>query len=197
MENVMAKVILDISMSLDGYVTAAGQTAEEPVGPGGEVLHDWAFGEDERGRQVLEDGVAGLGAVVTGRTTYDTSLPWWGPNGPSGSARRPVFVVTHQAPAEGPEDGVYTFVTDGIESALKQARAAAGEQDVCVMGGANVAQQYVAAGLLDEISIHLVPVLFGGGTRLFEHLGDEHIRLEPVATVETPPAVHLRFRVLR
>jgi dihydrofolate reductase len=193
----MAKVILDISMSLDGFVTAAGATAEEPVGPGGEVLHDWAFGEDERGRQVLEDGVAGLGAVVTGRTTYDTSLPWWGPNGPSGSARRPVFVVTHRAPAESPEDGVYRFVTDGIESACKQAQAAAGEQDVCVMGGANIAQQYVAAGLLDEISIHLVPILFGGGTRLFEHLGDEHIRLEPMAAVETPPAIHLRFRVLR
>jgi len=135
-------------------------------------------------------------AVITGRDTYDTSVPSWGPDGPSGPARRPVFVVTHGAPAESPEGGVYTFVTDGIESELEQAREAAGKQDVCVMGGASIGQQYIAAGLVDEISIHLVPVLFGSGTPMFDHLGDEHIHLEVVEVVDTRAAIHTRFRVV-
>jgi dihydrofolate reductase len=98
---------------------------------------------------------------------------------------------------ESPEEGVYTFVTEGIESALEQARAAAGDKDVSVMGGASIGQQYIAAGLVDEIQIHLAPVLFGSGTRMFEHLGGEHIRLEPTAVIETPAAIHLRFRIVR
>ena len=127
--------------------------------------------------------------------TYDTSVPWWGADGPTGSARRPVFVVTHNVPAAVPEGGVYRFVTDGIESALEQARAAAGDRIVCVMGGASMGQQYIAAGLIDEIQIHLVPVLFGSGTRMFEHLGSEHIHLETAEVIETPAATHLRFRI--
>jgi dihydrofolate reductase len=106
-----------------------------------------------------------------------------------------VFVVTHDAPAESPERGVYTFVTDGIESALEQAKAAAGEKIVTVMGGASIGQQYIAAGLVDEISVHLVPVLLGSGTRMFEHLGGEHIQLEPIEVIGTRSATHLRFRI--
>jgi dihydrofolate reductase len=107
-----------------------------------------------------------------------------------------VFVLTHAEPEDAPEGGVYTFVTDGIERALEEAKAAAGDQDVAVMGGAHIGQQYIAAGLVDEISIHLVPVLFGDGTRMFEHLGGEHIQLETAGVIETPEATHLRFRVV-
>lgn len=191
----MGRVVFDISMSLDGYMTAAGQTPEEPLGPGGERLTEWAFGTDERNSEYLTSQVAGLGAVITGRATYDSSLPWWRSDGPSGSARRPVFVLTHTAPEDAPVDGVYTFVTDGIESALRQARTAAADQVVCIMGGADIGQQFLAAGLVDEVSIHLVPVLFGAGTRMFDHLGPEHIQLEAVDALATPTAIHTRFRV--
>ena len=137
-----------------------------------------------------------VGTVIAGRRTYDLSVPWWEADGPAGPARVPVFVVTHAEPEEVPEGGVYTFVTDGIESALEEAKAAAGDKDVAVMGGADIGQQYIRAGLIDEISIHLVPVLFGNGTRMFEHLGGEHIRLETVGVIATPAATHLRFRVV-
>ena len=189
----MSKVVFDISMSLDGFITAGNQSQEEPLGEGGQQLHAWL--EDDSGRQILEEASGDLGAVIAGRKTYDESIPWWGSDGPTGPARRPVFVVTHDAPSETPKEGVYTFVTDGIESALEQAKAAAGDKTVSVMGGASIGQQYITAGLVDELSIHLVPVLFGSGTRLFEHLGDGHIQLEPATVVETPAAVHLRFQV--
>lgn len=195
----MSQVIIDISLSLDGFMTAANQTAEEPLGDGGQQLHDWAFGDnaDAVSRKMLEEGIASIGAVVCGRKTYDDSLPWWGADGPTGPARRPLFVVTHSAPMESPEGGIYTFVTDGIESALAQAKAAAGEKDISVMGGASIGQQCLAAGLVDEISIHLVPVLFGSGTRMFDHLSAAHIQLEPIDTVATSLATHLRYRVVR
>jgi dihydrofolate reductase len=108
-----------------------------------------------------------------------------------------VFVATHAEPEDVPEGGVYTFVTDGIESALEDAKAVAGDKDVAVMGGAEIGQQYLRAGLIDEISIHLVPVLLGGGTRMFEHLGGEHIQLETAGVIETPQATHLRFRIVK
>jgi len=192
----MGKVVLAISMSLDGFITAANRRPEEPMGDGGLRLHDWAGGEDERNSRFLADAIEKLGAVIAGRTTYDDSIPGWGANGPTGPARRPVFVVTHQAPAESPSGGVYEFVTGGIRGALDQARAAAGDKNVCVMGGASVIQQYIAAGLIEEIQIHLVPVLFGGGTRLFENLGAAHIQLESTEVIHTAAATHLRFRVL-
>lgn len=143
----MSKVIFDISMSLDGFMTAANQNLEEPLGEGGLQLHAWAIGDDTdaRDRKVLEEGIASIRAVIAGRETYDTSLPGWGVDGPTGLARRPVFVVTHRAPAESPEGGVYTFVTDGIASALVLARATAGKKDISVMGGASIGQQYLAA----------------------------------------------------
>jgi dihydrofolate reductase len=194
----MSKVVFDISMSLDGFMTVANRRPEEPMGDGGLRLVEWAMGgAGDRNRKFLEDAIENLGAVITGRETYDTSVPWWGADGPSGVARRPVFVVTHQAPSAAPEGGVYTFVTDGIESALQQAKAAAGDKYVTVMGGASIGQQYIAAGLVDEISIHLVPILFGSGTRMFEHLGSQHIQLEIVEVIETPAAIHLRFRVVK
>ena len=194
----MGKVTFDISMSLDGFITAANVRPEEPLGDGGERLHEWAFGgEDERNRKLLAEAVAGLGAVIAGRITYDASVPWWGADGPTGAARVPVFVVTHTMPADVPEGGVYTFVTDGIERALQEAKAAAGDKDVSVMGGADIGQQYIRAGLVDEISIHLVPVLFGGGTRMFEKLGGEPIQLETVEVLATAAATHLRFRVVK
>jgi dihydrofolate reductase len=193
----MGKVIFDISMSLDGFMTAANQRPEEPLGEGGERLHEWAFGSDPRDREVLAGGAGSLGAVICGRRTYVDSVPWWGADGPTGDARVPVFVLSHEAPGDVPDGGVYTFVTEGIEAALKQAKAAAGDKDVTVMGGADTGQQFITAGLLDEFSIHLVPVLFGSGTRMFGHLGNGHLQLENLGSVQTPAATHLRFRVVR
>ncbi|MEI2775368.1 MAG: dihydrofolate reductase family protein [Tetrasphaera sp.] len=192
----MGKVVFDISMSLDGFVTASGRSAEQPTGLGGEQLTQWAFGQDERNRSFLADAVADLGAVIAGRETYDTSLPWWGTDGPSGEARRPVFVVTHR---EGtpPEGGVYQFVTGGIEQALQRAQDAAADQVVCIMGGAEMGQQYLEAGLLDEISLHVVPVLFGSGTRLFDNVPSRHVQLALADSLSTPDAVHLRYQVAK
>jgi dihydrofolate reductase len=193
----MTNVIFDISMSLDGFVTASNVRPEEPLGDGGQRLHEWAFGEDERNRELLEEAMNFVGAVIAGRRTYDLSVASWGSDGPAGPARVPVFVVTHAEPDDTPEGGVYTFMTDGIESALEQAKAAAGDKVVAVMGGADIGQQFIRAGLVDEISIHLVPVLFGSGTRMFEHLGSEHIRLETAGVIETPEATHLRFHIVK
>jgi dihydrofolate reductase len=191
----VTRVIFDISMSLDGFVTASNVRPEEPMGDGGQRLHDWAFGEDERNRELLTESMNFVGAIVAGRRTYDISVGW-GADGPARPARVPVFVVTHAEPEEAPEGGVYTFVTGGTESALEEAKAAAGDKDVAVMGGAETGQQFIRTGLVDEISIHLVPVLFGSGTRLFEHLGKEHIQHETTGVIETPEATHLRFRVV-
>lgn len=190
----MGKVSFNISMSLDGFINGPDVTAEEGLGKGGERLHDWAFKGDERNREVLASAHE-LGAIIAGRRTYDLSVPWWGADGPTGELRVPVFVVTHSVPDDVPDGGVYTFVTGGIEEALEQAKAAAGDKGVSVMGGASTGRQYLAAGLLDEIAIHLVPVLLGGGTRMFEE-GEEQRQLELVDVVDTPLATHLRYRVL-
>jgi dihydrofolate reductase len=192
----MGKTVFDISMSLDGFVTGANQTLEEPMGDEGQRLVAWAFGTDESNRRYLDQTVGGLGAVICGRQTYDHSLPWWGADGPSGLVRRPVFVVTHEVPATNPPGTVYEFVTDGIKSALGRAWAAAGDNDVCVMGGADLGRQFIAAGLVDEISIHLVPVLLGAGTRLFDGERTGHVGLEVVDMLSTPSATHLRYRIV-
>jgi len=192
----MGKVVYDISMSLDGFITAAGQTPLEPMGAGGQRLHDWAFGDDERDREVLSTGLAGTGAVITGRRNYTDALPWWGADGPTGPARLPIVVLCHEIPADPPPPGgVYTFVTGGVEQALKQAREAAGDKDVTVMGGAETGRQFLAAGLVDEISIHLVPVVLGGGTPMFT--GGMPVELENIGSLQTAAATHLRFRVRR
>jgi dihydrofolate reductase len=193
----MSTVVLDISMSLDGFVTASNPSVEEPLGPGGQRLHEWVFGGDEQSRELLERAASSVGAIISGRRNYDLAVPWWGPDGPGGPARLPVFVITHRAPAHDPHGGVYTFVTDGIDSALAQARAAAGGKIVAVMGGADIGRQFLRAGLLDEISIHLVPVLLGSGTRLFGDLESGHVRLAALDVISTPEATHLRYRVDR
>lgn len=193
----MGIVSFDISMSVDGFIAASGMTAEEGMGVGGEVLHDWAFRGEDRDRAVLEQGGAHLGAVIAGRRTYDNSIRWWGPDGPTGSMRVPLFVVSHGVPDDVPDGSVYTFVPD-IRDALDGARTAAGDRDIGIMGGADIARQYLRAGLVDEVSIHLVPVLFGSGTPLFpegESLG-EHVRLERLECISTDAATHLRFRVV-
>ncbi|MEU5876379.1 dihydrofolate reductase family protein [Spirillospora sp. NPDC047279] len=192
----MGKVIFDMSMSLDGYVRASGPTPDEPLGKGGELLHEWAMAGPAAGGALPAAAAPQWGAYITGRRNYDDSLRWWGADGPTGPARLPLFVVTHQAPATSPENGVYTFVTDGVESALRQAREAAGDGDVAVMGGPDIGGQLVRAGLVDHIGVHVVPVLFGGGLRFFEHIGDEHIRLEVVGVTDTPQATHLMYRIV-
>jgi dihydrofolate reductase len=187
----LSKVILDMSMSLDGFATASGQTAEEPMGPGGLKLVDWAISDpDEHSREVISRGIGGTGAVIVGRRTYDTSVAWWGDNGPTGDAKLPIFVVTH---TETEPYGVYQFVTGGLEAAVAQAKEAAGDKSVAV-SGAEVGQNLLRAGLLDEISVHVVPVLFGTGTRLFDQIG-AHVELERLEVIDTPNVVHMRFRV--
>jgi dihydrofolate reductase len=192
----MGKVIYDISMSLDGFITGANVRPEAGLGDGGERLHEWAFNSaDPRNHELLAKG-ASLGAVITGRHNYDLSIPYWGADGPIGSARIPVVVVSHSVPEDTPDGGVYIFA-DGIETALEKAKKAAGAKDVAIMGGGNIAAQFIALDLIDEISIHLVPVLFGAGIRLFEHLGNEHIQLETIEVIETKEAIHMRFRVVK
>ena len=142
-------------------------------------------------------GIAGTGAVICGRVTYDDSIRWWQADGPTGAARLPALRRDpHRARPRLPPDGVYAFVTTGIEDALAQAREAAKGKTVTIMGGPAVANQFLRAGLVDEVSIHLVPVLFGAGTRLTETL-PAHIQLELADQVSAPSATHLRYRVKR
>jgi dihydrofolate reductase len=189
----MTNVTFSLSMSLDGFV----------AGPNDEIdpLHDWLFsGEHEsaagfgrmsrESRRVMDAAIADLGAVVVGRNTFEASGRWDGK--PLFGA--PTFVVTHSPPTEN--RGEFTYVTEGVESAVGQARAAAGDKDVAVMG-AIVPQQAIAAGLVDEFMIHLIPVLLGEGKRLFDHLGGR-VDLERTQVVEAPEGVtHIRFRVIR
>jgi len=186
--------VFEISMSLDGYVTAAGVRPEEPMGDGGQQLHEWAFGADERGREVLAESERKVGASIAGRRTYDLSVPWWGPDGPGGAARTPTFIVSHGTPGQVPEKSVYTFVDSPIE-ALEQAAAAAGDKDIDVFS-ASIGQQLLRAGRIDQIHVHLVPVLFGAGTRLFEDLGGTHVQLEIIGVGQGLKATHLRYAVL-
>lgn len=193
----MGKVIFVISMSLDGFIAGPNVRLKEPMGEGGLVLHDWLSDtSDPRNREILIQGVGSIGAVITGRRNYDMSIRWWDADGPTGDARVPLFVVSHSKPGDVPVNGVYTF-TDSIESALSQARAAAGAKDISVMGGANIAQQFFKANLIDEIQIHLIPVILNGGLRLFEHIGSEHILLENIKAVQTTAATHLRFHIIK
>lgn len=193
----MGKVIFDISMSLDGFITGANPRPEEGwggLGEGGERLHDWGFNsKDPRNRQILE-AYKNIGANIFGRIGYEHSILNWGADGPSGAARIPTVIVSHGVPQNVPEGGVYHFV-EGVETALETAKQLAGEKDILIMG-ANVARQFLRRGLIDEVSIHLAPAVFGSGTRLFEGLEGEHVLLEALDTIQTPEAIHMRFRVL-
>ena len=189
----MGIVIYDKSMSLDGFIAGANMRLEAGLGDDGERLHDWAF-QDEAGREMLEREIARLGAVICGRRTFDMSIQYWGADGPTGSARVPLFVLSHGVADDVPDGGVYTF-TDDVETALARARETAGDKNISLMGG-EVGRQYLRAGVVDEISVHLVPVLFGSGTRMFEDVVDEHVTLELVEVAESPHATHLRYRVV-
>jgi dihydrofolate reductase len=195
----MGKVIYDISTSLDGFIAGANVRPEAGwagLGDGGERLHDWGFNSaDPHNRDIAEALVANTGAVIVGRTTYHVSIANWGADGPIGSARIPTIVVSHSVPEDIPDGGVYIFV-ESVEAAHAEAKKAAGNKDIVVQG-ANTAQQLITRGLMDEIFIHLTPVLFGSGVRLFEHVGGEHVQLETVEVIETKEAIHLRFRVVK
>jgi dihydrofolate reductase len=195
----MGKVINNISMSLDGFITGANVRPEAGwagLGEGGERLHDWGFNSaDPRNREIAEAVVASTGAVIVGRTTYNVSIPNWGADGPIGSTRVPTIVVSHSVPKDIPDGGVYMFV-DSVEAAHEEAKKAAGNKDI-VVHGANTAQQLITLGLIDEILIHLAPVLFGSGTRLIEDLSGDHVQLETTEVIETKGAIHLRFRVIK
>jgi dihydrofolate reductase len=211
-------VFIDISMSLDGYVAGPNQTLEEPLGEGGEQLHDWVVRlEAWRSRHGLEGGDTGpdeglfnanlerIGAVIMGRRMFSggsgpwESDPkadgWWGDDPPF---HVPVFILTHheREPVEKEGGTTFNFVTDGIESALEQARAAAGDKDVQIAGGAEVDQQYLRAGLVDDVTVHIAPVLLGGGVSLFGDL-DTDLRLRLTNVVEAPLAAHLQYDVER
>lgn len=202
-------------MSLDGFVAGPEQSVVNPIGIGGMGLHEWVFplkvwrvmhglegGETNENSQVIEASLANIGATVMGRNmfgghpgSWDAKQPWNGWWGVDPPFHHPVFVLTHHARAPLKLDGgtTFTFVTDGVEAALEHARRAAGGRDVSLGGGAKAAQQYLAAGLVDEMEINLVPVLLGGGERLFDRVGSDLRGMELVRTVATPKVVHLKF----
>ena len=211
----MPKLRFRISMSLDGFVAGPDQSVENPLGIGGEQLHEWVVrlaewraphglpgGDVNESSKIVEESQAGIGATIMGRNMFgghpgpwDAGNPWTGWWGSDPPFHHPVFVLTHHArePLELEGGTTFTFVTDGIESALDQARRVAGGHDVALAGGANIAQQYLKAGLVDEMEIHLVPVLLGGGEGLFDGVGGDLHGLELVRTVATPEVTHLKF----
>jgi dihydrofolate reductase len=188
------KVIADISMSLDGFVTGPDPDAEHGLGHGGEPLHTWATGSDDPvDAEILRATTERSGAVVMGRRLFDVVDGPLGWNDEMGygaglAATPPFFVVTHAAPDQVRLGLRFTFVTDGLASAV--ARAAAGDRDVVVMGGADVVRQSVEAGLVDELGIHLAPVVLGGGTPLF---GTGRVELTPTSSVASRHATHLTY----
>ncbi len=211
----MGEVRVHITVSADGYVAGPNQSLAEPLGEGGGNLHDWAFalrafrephgmegGEVNASTAVVEESLANVGAEIMGRGKFgggpgpwaerDPWLGWWGDEPPF---HMPVFVLTHhEREPLTLADTTFTFVTDGIESALEQAHRAAAGKDVLVGGGADVIDQYLAGGLVDELELNVVPVLLGGGARLFDGVGPG-IALEQVRAVEAPGVTHLKYRV--
>jgi dihydrofolate reductase len=210
----MSNVICQISISLDGFVAGPNQSMDNPIGEGGMRLHQWALATDTWNEQhglqagertpdseVIEEVSQGIGAYIMGRNMFspgrgawdESWTGWWGDDPPY---HTPVYVLTHHAREPIPMDGgtTFHFVTDGIQSALEQARAAAGDDDVSIAGGASTVRQYLAAGLLDELYLHIAPVVLGGGERLLEDVGDP--TLEPVKVVASPTVTHVKYRVV-
>jgi dihydrofolate reductase len=184
-----------MSVSLDGYVTGPNDSRENPFGDGAGMLHDWMFSAaTDEDRALLQGMVGGAGAVVMGRKSFEKNEGdgGWGQGGPLGDT--PTFVVTHNKPTAS-YPSVFTFVTDGVASAIEQAKETAGEKAVG-LHGATVMQQALPLGLVDEIHVHIVPVLLGGGTPLFGAL-DSSIGLERTGAVVTPAATHIAYRVVR
>jgi dihydrofolate reductase len=213
----VSKLRFHISVSLDGFVAGPNQTEENPLGEGGMQLHEWVFGlaawrtshgqdggEVNASTTVIEESLENIGATVMGRNMFGGKGPWgddpwdgwWGDDPPF---RMPVFIVTHHAREPVTKQGgtTFTFVTDGIESALDRAGAAAAGKDIALGGGANVAQQYLKAGLIDEMRLNVVPVLLGAGARLFDNLGGAKIGLECTHVVEAPGVTHLTYSVVK
>jgi dihydrofolate reductase len=191
----MGKVLVDLSMSLDGFITGPNPRPGLGLGEGGQRLHDWMFPPKGDFTEIVEEMFKHVGAVLMGRRSFAVGEEPWGENPPF---HMPVFVLTHDAKETITKEGgtTYTFVTDGIERLLAQAKAAAGDKDVC-LHGASIAQQCLQAGLLDEIRLHLVPILLGRGTRLFDQLGNQQIELERIGVIESESVTHLRFRVVK
>ena len=212
----MSRVRIHISVSADGYVAGPNQSEENPLGEAGERLHDWVValrawrashgmegGEVNASSAVVEEAQANIGAEIMGRGKFgggpgpwgeDPWPGWWGEDPPF---HMPVFVLTHhQREPLTLSDTTFTFVTGGIEAALEQARAAAGEKDVLIGGGADVINQYLAAGHVDELELHVAPLLLGGGARLFEGIGPD-LELEQIRVVEAPGVAHLKYRVVK
>ena len=190
----MGKVIYDMSMSLDGFITAENVRPEAGLGDEGEQLHNWGFNSTDPRNHEITKAWSTMGAVIFGKTTYDLAIQFWGANGPTGDAHVPTVIISHKVPKDIPDNSVYTFV-DSIEAAYETAKKLAGDKDIGLQGG-NIAQQFIERDLVDEIFIHLVPVLFGGGIRLIESL-KEHVQLESIETIQTKEATHLRFRVIK
>jgi dihydrofolate reductase len=212
----MGKVFADISMSLDGFVAGPQPTPKEPLGQGGEQLHEWvtrlavwrkshhkAGGETGPDSDIMQETIANTGAVIMGRRMFSGGAgPWindpnadgWWSNTPPFHV--PVFILTNHPREKVNKKGgtSFTFVVDGIKSTLLQAKAAAGNKDISVAGGATTIQQFIQAGLLDELQIHVVPVLLGGGTRLLENLGDA--KLEKMRVIDSPLVTHLKFQII-
>jgi dihydrofolate reductase len=194
----MSKVTSYISMSLDGFITdpkASVGTPLEGNDPG--RLSDWQFdAKTETDAAIVDEMFKSTGAVLMGKRMFDVGFEPWGDPPPY---HMPVFIVTHEKRAPLPMQGgtTYNFVTGGIEAVLEMARAAAGDKNVGVWGGANIMRQYLKAHLLDEMHIHLVPILLGGGIRLFEGLDPEGIELRMLNSIQTPGATHLRFEVVK
>jgi dihydrofolate reductase len=202
----MTKVMTAMSTSLDGFIAGADDNREQPLGVGGEALFNWFFEGDTPSRhypgfkmsavsaKFFDDGVDSVGAGVTGRRTYDIADAWGG-SGPVPG--RPLFVMTHSIPENVPEgDPPYTFVLDGIESAVEQATKAADGKDVFLQGG-SIIQQGIRAGLLDELHIHLVPIVLGRGVRLLDGLDAGSPQLELIGVLDAPGVTHLSYRVVK
>jgi dihydrofolate reductase len=214
----MPKVRFDITMSLDGFIAGPNRTVDQPLGEGGERLHEWAYGlaswreshglpggETNADSEILEESLRDIGAVLMGRGMFgggagpwgdDPWGGWWGDDPPF---RVPVFVLTHHARERVVKEGgtTFTFVTEGVEAAVEQALAAAGGKDVSVAGGANVAQQLLAAGFIDELQIHIAPMLLGDGVRLFDGFGPDSVQLEGIRAIHSPAVTHLKYRVVK
>ena len=200
----MGKVVVDLTVSLDGYIAGKDDSADLPLGRGGEGLFTWMSAGPESNRVehrlappdaskvVVEEWLTRSGALISGRRTFDIANGWKEGH----PVDVPIFVVTHEAPAHGEWSPRVSFVTDGIERALELAQAAAGDRDVGV-SGADIAQQLLRAGKLDEIQVSVAPLLLGAGVRLFEHLGPDPIELEQIRVIESDGVTHLRYRVLR
>lgn len=202
-------VTADLAMSLDGFVAGTGVSLDNPGGYGAEPLFEWIHnlaswrerqgmsgGEENRDSELMREWFDATGAVVMGRMMYDTGEEFWGDNPPF---RTPVFVLTHRPRPTLVKQGgtIFTFVTDGIHSALDRAKAAAGERNVDIAGGASTVRQYLAADLIDELQLHVVPALLGDGVRLLGGLDAGRRTLEVVRVVDTPPATHLKYRFTR